>query len=149
MRIPICMLVAVFLPPLVSAAQTKSRVFGDPALSQWPPSRTYHVENYLLKLHFDAARGEVFGDELVTLLPFQPRFRKFYLDSSRLEIDSVTLQPEQGVAVKLAFTQTDSRLWITLNHDYDAATVLKIRIVYHGFPKTGLFFVNPSTAYPR
>jgi len=149
MRIPIYMLVAVFLPAVVSAAQTKPRAFGDPALLQWPPSRTYHVENYLLKLHFDAARGEVFGDEMITLRPFQSRFRKFYFDSSRLEIESVTLQPNQGAAVKIAFTQTDPRLWITLNHDYDAATVLKIRIVYHGFPKTGLFFVNPSPAYPR
>ena len=32
---------------------------------------SYHVENYKLTLHFDEAKGEVFGDEVVTLRPFE------------------------------------------------------------------------------
>ena len=55
----------------------KIRVFGDPNLWQWPPSQTYHVENYKLKLRFDQAQGEVFGDEVLTLRPFLPHFRRF------------------------------------------------------------------------
>ena len=142
------MAVLIFLS-VMPAAQAKGHVFGDPNLWQWAPSRTYHVENYELKLHFDQAKGEVFGDEVVTLRPFLPHFRKFYLDSSGLQIELVELQPAQKASVSLKFAATDPRLWITLDHEYDAASALKVRIVYHGFPKTGLFFVNPTSAYPH
>lgn len=132
-----------------STAHAKDHVFGDPNVWQWAPSRTYHVENYKLKLHFDPTRAEVFGDEEVTLRPFLPHFRKFYLDSSGLNIDAVTLQPAQGAPVNLQYTAADPRLWITLDRDYDASSPVRVRIVYHGSPKTGLFFINPSRDYPR
>ena len=130
-------------------AGTKTGVFGDTSLWQWPPNRSFHVQNYLLKLRFDEVRGEVFGDEVVTLGPLRPHFRNFYLDSSGLTIEHVTLQPAQGEPVNLGFSRADPRLWITLDHDYDPGRSLKVRIVFHGFPKTGLFFVNPTRAYPR
>ncbi len=123
--------------------------FGDPNVWHWAPSRTYHVQNYRLRLHFDEPKGEVFGDEVVTLRPFEPHFRSFYLDSSELKIDSVFLEPQRGAPVKLTYAPQDARLWITLNRDYDAAHTLNVRIVYHGFPRTGLFFVNPTNAYPQ
>ena len=132
-----------------STAHAKDHVFGDPNVWQWAPSRTYHVENYKLKLHFNPTRGEVFGDEVVTLRPFLPHFRKFYLDSAGLLIDAVTLQSAQGAPVSLQYTAADPRLWITLDRDYDASSPVRVHIVYHGFPKTGLFFVNPSRAYPH
>jgi aminopeptidase N len=124
-------------------------VFGNPEIWQWPPARTYHVENYRLKLRFDQTKGEVFGDEVVTLRPFLPHFHKLYLDSSGLTIEAVELQPAQGSAVSLQFAAADPRLWVTLDHDYDAGSDLNVRIVYHGFPKTGLFFINPTRAYPN
>ena len=132
-----------------SAGQKKDRVFGHPDVWQWAPSRTYHVENYKLKLRFDEPKGEVFGDEVVTLQPFEANFHKFYLNSSELKIDSVSLESSQGASVKLTYAAQDPRLWITLDHDYDASSMLKVRIVYHGFPRTGLFFVNPTPNYPN
>lgn len=130
-------------------AQNSAHVFGDPGVWHWAPSRTYHVENYKLGLHFDQAKGAVFGDEVVTLRPFEPHFRKFYLNSSGLAIDAVSLQPRQGGAVKLAYAAEDPRLWITLDREYGAESELRVRIVYHGFPRTGLFFVNPTKDYPQ
>ncbi|HET7750806.1 MAG TPA: HEAT repeat domain-containing protein [Terriglobales bacterium] len=124
-------------------------MFGNPEVWQWPPPRAYHVENYRLKLHFDQAQGEVIGDEVVTLRPFLSHFRKFYLDSSGLQVDAVELQPAQSSAIRLQFAAEDPRLWITLDRDYDEASELNVRIVYHGFPKTGLFFINPTRAYPN
>lgn len=131
------------------ARAQSAHVFGDANVWHWAPSRTYHVENYKLGLHFDQAKGEVFGDEVVTLRPFEPHFHKFYLNSSGLTIDAVTLLPVQGAALKLAYTVEDPQLWITLDHDYGAARDLRVRIVYHGFPPTGLFFVNPTKDYPQ
>lgn len=129
-------------------AQDSAHVFGNPEVWHWPPSRTYHVENYKLKLRFDAPKGEVFGDEVVTLRPMERPFRKFYLDSTELSIDAVTLEPAEGAPIALKFTAEDPRLWITLDRDYDANRALKVRIVYHGSPRFGLFFVNPDSNYP-
>ncbi|HKF51169.1 MAG TPA: M1 family aminopeptidase [Candidatus Acidoferrales bacterium] len=135
--------------PSAVYAQSSAHVFGDPAVWHWAPNRAYHVENYKLGLHFDQAKGEVFGNEVVTLRPFEAHFQKFYLNSSRLTIDAVSLLPAQGAAVKLAFTAEDPKLWITLDREYGAATSLRVRIIYHGFPRTGLFFVNPTKDYPQ
>lgn len=142
-------LLLAFAAAGAARAQSSAHVFGDPAVWHWAPSRTYHVETYKLGLHFDQAKGEVFGDEVVTVRPFEPHFRKFYLNSSGLTIDAVALLPAQGPAVKLAYAAEDPRLWITLDREYGAASELRVRIVYHGFPRTGLFFVNPTKSYPQ
>ena len=126
-----------------------AHVFGDPTVWRWPPSRTYHVENYKLALHFNEPKREVHGDETVTLRPFGNHFRNFHLDSAGLQIDSVSLEQEHGAAVKLAYLAQDPLLWITLDREYDAQQVLRVRITYHGFPRAGLFFVNPTTEYPK
>jgi len=132
-----------------AAGQGEAHVFGNPDVWQWPPSRSYHVENYKLTLHFDEPKGELFGDEVITLRPFDAHFRKFYLNSSELTIDSVTLQQREGEPVALAYAREDPRLWVTLNRDYDPGSRLQVRIVYHGVPRTGLFFTNPSSDYPK
>lgn len=131
-----------------AAAQGMTHVFGDPDVWHWAPSRTYHVENYRLGLRFDEPKGEVFGDEVVMLRPFPPHFHKFYLNSAELTIDAVSLEQASGAPVKLPYDVRDRRLWITLDRDYDAANTLKVRVVYHGFPRAGLFFVNPTKDYP-
>jgi aminopeptidase N len=130
-------------------AQDSTHVFGNPEVWHWAPSRTYHVENYKLKLHFDESKGEVFGDEVVTLQPIERQFRKFYLDSTELTIDAVMLERGEGTPIALAYTAQDPHLWITLDRDYEANSTLKVRIVYHGFPRFGLFFVNPDLNYPN
>ncbi len=141
--------VLLTLPHAALADGLGRHLFGNPDLWQWPPSRTYHVDNYHLTLHFDESKGEVFGDEVVTLRPFQRHFRSFYLDSSELTIESVSLQPPGAAPLTLKYATQGARLWITLDHDYEAASALNVRIAYHGFPRTGLFFVNPTPAYPK
>jgi aminopeptidase N len=132
-----------------AATQEKVHVFGDPDVWHWAPSRSYHVQNYKLSLRFDEGRGEVFGDETITLRPFAAHFRKFYLNSTELTIDSVSLRKMSGARIALGYSLQAARLWITLDHEYSRATALNVRITYHGFPRTGLFFVNPTPAYPR
>lgn len=139
----------VLVTGIALSAQDDAHVFGNPNVWRWPPSRTYHVENYKLDLHFDQTKGEVLGNETITLRPLAPQFRKFYLNSSELTIESVTLEKRNSTPVKLVHASEDPRLWITLDRDYDPKTVLRIRIAYHGFPRTGLFFVNPSPSYPH
>jgi aminopeptidase N len=142
----LCLLLGVSIARQGTTADLPA--FGDPDVWHWAPSRTYHVENYRLAFHFDQARGEVFGDEVVTLKPFAPGFRRFYLDSSELSIDSVSLLPAHGKPVALSSDPEDPHLWITLDRDYGPTDRLKVHIVYHGFPRFGLFFENPDEIYP-
>ena len=143
-----CSTWVLLLGLLCAPAVADEHVFGDPAVWHWAPSRSYHVEDYHLALHFDQVAGEVFGDETVTLKPFAAGFKRFYLDSAGLNIDSVSLLPPKGAPIKLAFDARDPRLWIDLDRDYTPQARLRVRIVYHGKPRFGLFFDNPSAAYP-
>lgn len=145
----IALIASLILAVPVRSDDAANHVFGNPAVWNWPPTRTFHVENYKLTLHFDEPKGEVFGDELITLRPFEPNFRKFYLDSSELKIDSVTLENTAAKPMKLIYSAENPRLWITLDRDYGEKSVIEVRIVYHAFPRTGLFFVNPSASYPK
>jgi aminopeptidase N len=147
--VKICLLIGILIFLLIAIMQAgEAHAFGNPEIWRWAPSRTYHVENYKLSLRFDQPKGEVFGDEVLTLRPFESGFRKFYVDSAELTIEVVTLEPEQAKPLALAFATEGSRLWITLDQDYDPKSLLKVRVVYHGFPRTGLFFVNPNESYP-
>lgn len=130
-------------------AQSAPPPFGNPAVWHWAPSRSYHVVDYRLSLHFDEPRGVVFGDEVVTLRPFGAGFRTFYLNSAGLTIDTVRLEGGGVAEIPLSYTTDASRLWITLDRAHDARTTLRVRVIYHGAPRTGLFFVNPTSAYPN
>jgi aminopeptidase N len=117
------------------------------AAPRWPPSRTYHVENYRLKLHFSQSQGEVFGDEMVTIRPFAAALDRLCINSTELSIDAVSLLAA-GSSRALAHTTDDHCLWITLDRPYGPSDSLDIRIVYHGHPRIGLFFVNPGRNDP-
>lgn len=145
MRALACLLAGLLAGSSLAAAVDRS---GGPSTLRWPPSRAYHVENYRLRLHFSQSAGEVFGDERVTIRPFASPFERFCIDSSELTIDSVTLPTAAGVPVALAHTTDGHCLWITLDRPYGPADVLDIRIVYHGHPRIGLFFVNPGRNDP-
>lgn len=113
------------------------------------PKRTYHVDNYKLTQHFDEPKGEIFGDEEVTLRPLAAGFSHFYLDSSGLAIDSVVLEARGGNLVPLSFKAQDPKLWISFNRVYGPHDRLVVHIRYHGFPRAGLYFVNPTVDYPK
>ena len=144
------LLVAGFASSSCAQATAASlRTFGDPAVTRRPPERTYHILNYKLTLHFAPSRGEVFGDEEITLKPLVPGLKRFYLSSSGLTIESVTLRGPAKRPISLPFRTSGSRLWITLPRDYGRSEVLSTEIRYRGFPRAGLYFVEPSAAYPR
>src|ERR1700761_8198887 len=119
---------AAFLGPVLAlwtgfcahslAQQPKAQsphVFGDPKVSQYAPTRAYHVQNYKIAVRIDMAKGQVFGDEVVTLQPLRTDLKTFYLDSAQLEIESVTLENAKGKV--LSFKTDDSKLWVTLDRE--------------------------------
>jgi aminopeptidase N len=130
-------------------------VFGNPDVQQYAPSRTYHVENYRVAARIDMAKGEIFGNVAIVMHPLQPGLGSFYLDSSQLVIETVTLESENGDMKPLQFRLDDPKLWITLDRSYSPADTLKIRITYHGnpqgrpFPDAGLSFIRPDESSPN
>ena len=143
------LILSVMFSTRVCASSSVKHVFGDPESVQRAPQRTYHVQNYQLALRFDESKGEVFGDEVVTLEPLTPGFNRFYLESSGLSIDAVTLAKHGGRDISLPFRMKDPHLQISLDHAYSPPDRLNVRIIYHGTPRTGLFFVNPNADYPH
>jgi aminopeptidase N len=144
----LCVLALTLLHPAHNQAQDMQHVFGDPAAWHWAPNRSYHVVNYNLHLSFEDSKSEIFGTDVVTMRPLNPQFRTFYLDSTGLVIDSVSLDGQAGTHTQLMHHEADGKLWITLDREYGPAATLAVRIRYHGFPRTGLFFVQPSSHYP-
>lgn len=120
----------------------------NPATMHWAPSRSYHVENYKLKLHFDQARREVFGDEVVTIRPFAVHFDRFCINNEDMTIESVALVQAHGAPEALAHSADGDCLWIGLKRAYGPSDSLNVRIVYHGIPHAGLYFVNPGKDDP-
>jgi aminopeptidase N len=53
-----------------------------------------------------------------------------------------------GTPAALPYATDANCLWIRLDHPYGPSDSLNIRIVYHGHPRTGLFFVNPDRNDP-
>ena len=132
-------------------AAAPAHVFGNPRRMQYAPSRRYHVINYRIRLRLEEQRAAIAGAVTITLRPLVARFRSFYLDSSGLSIESVSLLPgaSQAGTLPLAFRRADPRLWIKLPRAYAPADRLRIRIAYHGAPRRGLTFIHPSPRSPR
>jgi aminopeptidase N len=120
----------------------------DPSTMRWAPSRAYHVENYKLTLHFDQSKRKVFGDEVVTIRPFEANFDQFCLNSEDMTIESVALIKTGGGSETLAHSTDDRCLWITLGRARASTDLFDIRIVHHGYPRAGLYFVNPGKDDP-
>lgn len=134
--------------PLGTSGQDGAHTFGNPSLWQWPPTRHYHVEHYELNLRFNQPKAEVLGNELITLLPLDRHLQQFYLDSSGLQIDSVTLELPRSKSIRLTYRTEGARLWIILDHVYENTSALQVRVLYHGFPRAGLYFTRATLSYP-
>lgn len=126
------------------------RVFGNPRVWQYAPSRAYHVENYRIRLKIFEREGRIAGAETITLRPFAGHFQRFYLNSSGLAIASVQRLPGAGPGIPLRFARADPKLWITLDRPAARGQTVRIRIAYSGAPHgRGLTFIRPTARHPR
>ncbi len=154
LMLPLAMSACHSTPQVNQPKQTQSHIFGDPNTTLYAPTRTYHVENYKVATRIDMEKGQIEGDETVTLRSLLPALRDFYLNSSQLTIDSVSLLSNASASTPLQFHSDPSKLWITLDRNYSPDTSLKVRIKYHGnpegrpFPDAGLSFIRPDSSLP-
>lgn len=130
------------LPSAGFARGTQQSDFSGTAARR--PARTFDVEHYIIRTHFDRASKTVYGDVSVQLRALNEPIRSFDLDASGLKIESVLLEPERKA---LGWQLKTDRLAITLPRAFDDTESLTVRIVYSAQPKKGLYFI-PSMGGP-
>src|SRR6185369_17562392 len=73
---------------------------------QWPRSHDYDVQHYRIKLSFDWAKKEVFGDTTITLKPFHRDLKEIEVDAGQMIISSVKLA--SGLALKYRYEDNET-----------------------------------------
>lgn len=104
--------------------------------------RAYDLIHIDWSISFDSSKGAIFGDVTNTLAPFGPT-NEIDLDCGKLTVRRVTVndQPAQ-------FRHSGETLKVLLNQQAKAGERLDIRVVYHGQPTAGVYFVPAARAYP-
>lgn len=107
-----------------------------------PVAHTYDLKNVLWKLSFSMARGTITGEVTNTVvLTDVTDTLEFHCEE--LEVTKVTVN-----GVPAPFSTKDAKLTVTLPTVGDVGARYAVRIVYHGTPVKGIYFVPGSRAYP-
>src|SRR5258706_3500268 len=121
----LCILVSTFLVAssvLVQAQETKKL----PPVN-WVRSRTIDVKNITLDLHFDWAKEQAIGSEVITLAPFDESDR-FSLDAAQMTIDSVSLVGGGALKFDYDVKKDNDNLTIMLDGNYKVGEDIKVKI---------------------
>src|SRR5258706_4269610 len=155
----LCVLVSTFLVAssvLVQAQETKKL----PPVN-WVRSRTIDVKNITLDLHFDWAKEQAIGSEVITLAPFDDT-DKFNLDAAMMTIDSGSLVGGGASKFDDDAKKDNDNLAIMLDRKYKGGEDIKVKIDYKtnyvntaeagspigGFGR-GLRFIKPTPDNPN
>lgn len=108
------------------------------------PDREFHMINISLHLKFDLTRKEVYGTAVEKIVPLRVDYDSVRLDAVDMRIEKVYMGDRT-----LGFTYDGRNLVIGLDRRYGPDDTLTYTVVYSTFPKKGIFFVLPDTAYPE
>jgi aminopeptidase N len=129
-------------------SQTGSaRVFAEPeARPQYARPRTYDVRHIRLELDLDEKRRHLQGVATLVIAPINDALRQVELDlSNTLHVDAVRFPGGRA----LRWEHREDRLQVTLPRPAPAGRDLQLAVTYHGFPRRGLYFVQPDAAFPN
>ncbi|HLI97866.1 MAG TPA: M1 family aminopeptidase [Candidatus Baltobacteraceae bacterium] len=129
---------ALVLAGLLPFAEGKP-VFHPTAI---PP---YALENTVIRVRFDVARGVVYGQETATI-----RTRR---SESSLPFDSLGIRYRairvDGKAAKYTINDPRQRLDVKLPRTARAGTRITVSFTYWAQPSRGVYFIRPDRAYPN
>ncbi len=108
------------------------------------PNREFHMLNVGLNFRFDMQKKELFGTAVEKIVPLRVNYDTLHLDAVDMTIDKVVMNGRD-----LGFKYDGKTLSIGLGKDYGLNDTLTYTIVYSTFPKKGIFFVEPDSAYPN
>jgi len=127
---------ALLLLNLVGQAQSSRPNFDRP--------RTYDVQNYIIRVSFDASAKKVLGDTTVQFKPLAAGFRELTLDAVGMEFDSVKLDP---AGTDLKYRNTGDKIVVALDKAYSPDDVISVRFKYTSTqPRKGVYFVDELKA---
>jgi aminopeptidase N len=105
-------------------------------------SRTFDVQNYLIRTSFDRKNKKIFGETVVTLKPLKNGFETLELDAANLDFESVKLEQD---GKDLEYKTDDDKVFVKLGKKYSAKDLIKVRFKYSAKPKKGVYFVAAET----
>ena len=104
--------------------------------------RSYDLIHVDWSLSFDKDSGAIFGDVTNTLAPFAPT-NEVALDCGKLTVRRVSVNGQPA-----EFKHQGETLTVLLNQQAEAGEKIDVRVVYHGRPEAGVYFVPAKRAYP-
>jgi aminopeptidase N len=105
--------------------------------------KTYDLENVQWSVRLDPDSAGLTGEVVNTISPLS-RIKEAVFDcGADLVIDKVEIN---GAAT--AFQRAKDKLTVAIPKTAAKGSLLKVRIVYHGQPQAGLYFVPDKRAYP-
>jgi aminopeptidase N len=106
----------------------------------------YSFDSTLVRLHFDVARGIVFGDEIAVVRVKRGGLTKLPFNSFGIRYDGVTVN---GKPVTYALNDARESLDVRLASPVPAGARLVVEFKYRTHPQRGVYFVRPDKAYPN
>jgi aminopeptidase N len=120
-------------------------LFNLVAVSQRRPNfdrtRTYDVQNYIIRVSFDWPVKKVFGDTTVQLKPLASGFRELELDAVGMSFESIKLDP---AGTDLKYRTTSDKVIVGLDRCYSPDDLISVRFRYSTVPTKGVYFVDES-----
>ncbi len=124
-----------------------SAVFAQNPFNEKPSyarSRDFDLQHLKLELAFDLPARKVLGTATLRFAPLSGDLREVTLDSSGLQIDSVTVAGRP-----IQFRTADNQLVLAMDRQYAAGAPVEVAIRYQAQPKRGLFFILPDDHHPN
>jgi len=112
---------------------------GQTARPDFNRASDYDVQHYVIRVSFDQAKKQVFGDTTVSLKPLKNGFKQVVLDSVAISYSSVVLDPG---GTPLNFKTQGRSVVVDLGREYAAGENVSIRFKYTATPKKGIYFVS-------
>ena len=137
------LLLSILLSWFQIISAQKENVYNRPV--QLERSRTYDAIHYRIKLDLDFNNKSIYGENRITLSPLNDGFNTCELDAEQIMVTEVFDDNNQN----LLFKQTDKLLIVSLSKSYNYSDTIFFNVMYKLInPKTGLFFIDESSANP-
>jgi len=102
-------------------------------------TRAYDVQHYTIRVSFDHAKKNVFGDVVIQFKPLKDNFKNIEFDAADLRFESVKLEPENK---DLAFKTSGEKIYLSLDKTYSTKDLISVRFRYSTKPDKGVYFVD-------
>ncbi len=106
----------------------------------------YSFESTRIRVHFDIARGVVFGDEVAIVRAKRGALAKLPFNSLGIQYDGIKVN---GKPAAYAVDAANESLEVRLNVPASAGTRLVVEFKYRTRPQRGVYFIRPDRAYPN